>query len=48
MGTSQILKSIQEQAVASWIGHLNQLRLDELLSKLTLQDTNLEGALQQL
>ena len=48
MDVSQIAKSSQEQAVASWVNHLNQLCLDELLTRLTEQDTNLEGALDEL
>ena len=48
MDTSQILKSTQEQAVASWIDYLNQIRLNELISKLLEQDTNLAGALEEL
>lgn len=44
----QILKSTQEQAVASWIDNINQLRLDELIANLTTQVTNLEGALNEL
>ena len=48
MNVSQIAKSTQEQAVASWVDHLNQLRLDDLLANLTAQDTNLAGALKEL
>lgn len=35
----------QEQAVAAWINHLNQLRLDDLLSAYRQQDVNLKDAL---
>ena len=48
MNTSQVIKSTQEQAVASWIDQLNQMRLDELVAKLAAQDINLEGALTEL
>ena len=48
MGISSIIKSTQEQAVASWIDHLNQLRIDELMTNLTKQDTNLTDALNLL
>ena len=48
MKASQIAKSTQEQAVASWIDLLNQMRLDELVAKLTAQDTNFTGALNEL
>jgi hypothetical protein len=40
-----LAKSNQEQAVAAWIGHLNQLRLDTLLSGLARQGENLRDAL---
>ena len=48
MDVSQNMKSTQEQAVASWIDHLNQLRINELVDKLTRQDINLQGALHEL
>jgi hypothetical protein len=48
MNVSNIVKTTQEQAVASWIDHLNQLRIDELIANLTKQDINLEGALSEL
>ncbi len=48
MDVSSIVKSTQEQAVASWINHLNQLRVDELMANLTKQDANLAGALNLL
>ncbi|MCL2200925.1 MAG: hypothetical protein FWB75_03080 [Oscillospiraceae bacterium] len=48
MNTSQIAKSTQEQAVASWVDHLNQLRIDRLVASLTAQDENLQGALEAL
>ena len=48
MNVSQIAKSTQEQATASWIDHLNQLRLDRLIARLTAQDINLGGALEEL
>ncbi len=43
-----VVKTTQEQAVAAWIDYLNQLRLDELISKLNTQDINLESALKEL
>ncbi len=46
--TQDITKSNQEQAVASWINYLNQVRLDRLLSTLHTQNGNLEQALQTL
>jgi hypothetical protein len=42
---SELAKSNQEQAIAAWIGHLNQLRLDTLLRRLAEQDTNIVDAL---
>lgn len=41
----EFLKSNQEQAVAAWINHLNQVRLDELLASLSQDAQNLETAL---
>lgn len=41
-------KSTQEQAVAAWITHLNQCRLDELIEKLTQQDINFQDALEEM
>jgi len=48
MDAAHILKSGQEQASAAWIDYLNQLRLNELLTKLAAQDINLEKALVEL
>ena len=42
---ARLTKSTQEQAVAAWVNHLNQLRLDNLLSALRQQDVNLQDAL---
>jgi hypothetical protein len=43
-----VASSNQEQAVAAWIGHLNQLRLDTLLSRLAAQDEHLSDALSSI
>lgn len=48
MRAETVIKSSQEQAVASWIDHLNQLRLDELIEKLNVQGDNLKNALSNL
>ncbi len=48
MNSSQIIQTTQEQAVASWIDSLNQLRLDELFANLATQDINLTNALNEL
>lgn len=45
---SEIVKSDQEQAVASWINYLNQVRLDRLFKALQAQNTNLDQAMQTL
>lgn len=44
----KIIKTTQEQAVGAWVEQLNQIRLDELIEKLSAQDTNLENALGEL
>lgn len=41
----KIVKNTQEQAVASWINYLNQVRLDELSKALHNQDFNLETSM---
>lgn len=41
----KLIKTNQEQAVASWVSYLNQLRIDTLLSSLTKQDENLREAI---
>jgi len=45
---NRAIKSTQEQAVASWITYLNQVRLDEFVARLNQQDLNLEEALKEL
>lgn len=40
-----LIKSNQEQAVASWVNYLNQIRIDNLLNSLSRQDGNLRDAL---
>jgi hypothetical protein len=42
---TEFVRSNQEQAVASWVSYLNQLRIDELLSSFRHQDENLLNAL---
>jgi hypothetical protein len=41
----ELARSHQEQAVAAWVNHLNQLRLDNLLAALHQQDIHLGDAL---
>ncbi|WP_461170843.1 hypothetical protein [Arthrobacter sp. Z1-15] len=42
---AKLLRSNQEQAVASWVNYLNQVRIDQLLSSFRQQDANLLNAL---
>ena len=42
---AEFLANTQEQAVASWVSYLNQLRIDNLLSALSQQDEHLQDAL---
>lgn len=42
---TKFIKSNQEQAVASWVNYLNQVRIDQLLSSFRQQDENLLNAL---
>lgn len=44
MAIEKLSRSNQEQAAASWVNHLNQLRIDALLRTLSTQDQNLENA----
>lgn len=44
MNLGKVLKSDQEQAVASWVNYLNQVRLDRLMEALRTQDKNWEAA----
>lgn len=44
MDAERVIKSTQEQAVASWINYLNQIRLDHLIEALNANNTNLENA----
>lgn len=42
--TKSVLTSTQEQAVASWINYINQLRIDRLMEELSNEHANLEVA----
>ena len=44
----RVMNSTQEQATASWINYLNQMRLDALLEKLQQQDQNLEASMKTI
>ena len=48
MNYKKAAKSNQEQAVASWINYLNQVRLDRLMEALQRQDQNWEQAVNTL
>lgn len=45
LNIDKITKSNQEQATASWINYLNQIRLDQLTKILNQQNINLDNAL---
>lgn len=45
MDAKKIAKTGQEQAVASWINYLNQVRLDRLMEALSKEQENLETAM---
>ena len=44
MDNQNVLKSSQEQAVASWINYLNQIRLNRLIESLSIENENWENA----
>lgn len=48
MSAGEIIKSGQEQAVASWINYLNQIRLDQLMESLRNEKLNLQEALKTI
>ena len=48
MHGERIVKDTQEQAVASWINYINQMRINELLKGLSQQDINLDNALREI
>ncbi len=48
MDIEKLVKTGQEQAVASWVNYLNQVRLDRLVNTLTQQDKNMAGAMESL
>ena len=45
MDTENVVKTSQEQAIASWINYLNQVRIDEFLKNVNQEDINLNDAL---
>lgn len=48
MNFGRVAKSNQEQAVASWVNYLNQVRLDRLMEALQRQDQNWDQAVETL
>lgn len=48
MNARKIISTGQEQAVAAWIGYLNQVRFTDLMNSLNQQDLNLQAALDEL
>ena len=48
MNIGKVVKSDQEQAIASWVNYLNQVRLDRLMNALQQQDLNWEEAMTTL
>ena len=48
MDNEKVLKSSQDQAVASWASWLNLLRFNELSERLARQDVNFEAAMAEL
>ncbi|MDT3843371.1 MAG: hypothetical protein LIV11_02160 [Bacillota bacterium] len=45
MNYGSVVKSNQEQAIASWVNYLNQVRLDRLMGALQRQDKNWDQAI---
>lgn len=48
MNFDRVVKSNQEQAIASWVNYLNQVRLDQLMEALRCQDQNWDQAVNTL
>ena len=48
MKTTNIFKSVQEQATGAWIDYLNQVRIDTLLKTLSEQELNFSEALSHI
>ena len=44
----KVIKSNEEQAIASWTNYLNQVRLDNLLKNLQNQNQNFKDAIDTL
>lgn len=48
MAVEKMVRSNQEQAVASWVNYLNQLRLERLVEFMQNQDSNWQNAMDEL
>lgn len=48
MNAEKVVRSSQEQAVAAWIGLINQMRIDGLIENLNRQDQNLDSAMESM
>ena len=48
MKAEKIVKSSQEQAVAAWVGLINQMRINDLIENLNRQDQNLDSAMESM
>ena len=48
MKVKRVVKSTQEQAVAAWVGLVNQLRINDLIESLDRQDQNLDSAMKSM
>lgn len=48
MNAEKVVKSSQEQAVAAWIGLINQMRIDDFIENLNHQNQNLDSAMESM
>lgn len=48
MRINNIFKSNQEQAIAAWIQHLNNIRIEEMITQLAKQEMNFQSSMSQL
>lgn len=48
MDTEKVIKSTQEQAVAAWVGYLNEIRIEKVFAALQQQDINLKNAMDSI
>lgn len=48
MDNEKLIKSTQEQAVASWVDYLNKVRFDRLIEALSKQDVNLKSVMESI